>query len=53
MQMQYDILKLNTGSMSFSNRKYKWREKASDKRKKMKEKNTASANKNSSIVLKA
>ena len=36
--MQYDILKLNTGSISFSNRKYKWREKTSDKRKKMKEK---------------
>ena len=33
MQMQYDILKLNTGSISFSNRKYKSREKTSDERK--------------------
>ena len=32
MQMQYDILKLNTESVPFSNRKYKGREKTSNER---------------------
>ena len=34
MQMQYDIIKLNTGSTPFSNRKYKEREKTSKESKK-------------------
>ena len=51
MQLQYDIMKLNTGSIPFPNRKYKGREKISNERKKMKEKNTASANINSREVL--
>ena len=38
MQMQYDIIKLNTGSISFLDKKYKGREKTRNKRKKMKEK---------------
>ena len=36
MQMQYDIIKLNTGSIPYSNRKYKGREKTSNERKKLK-----------------
>ena len=51
MQLQYDIIKLNTGSIPFPNRKYKGRGKISNERKKMKEKNTASANINSREVL--
>ena len=34
MQMQYDIIKLNTGSIPFSNKKFKGREKTSNERKK-------------------
>ena len=49
MQLQYDIIKLNEGSIPFSNRKYKGRNK---NQKKKKEKNTASANINSREVLK-
>ena len=33
MQMQYDIIKLNTGSISFLDKKYKGREKTRNKRK--------------------
>ena len=51
MQLQYDIIKLNTGSIPFPNRKYKGREKISNERKKMEEKNPASANINSREVL--
>ena len=51
MQMQYDIIKLNTGSIPFLDKKYKGREKTCNKRKKWK-KNTTSANINSREVLK-
>ena len=51
MQMQYDIIKLNTGSIPFLDKKCKGREKTRNKRKKWK-KNTTSANINSREVLK-
>ena len=52
MQLQYDIIKLNTGLIPFSNGKYQERGKTSDKRKKNKEKNTVSANINYREALK-
>ena len=36
VQLQHGIIKLNTGSIPFSNRKYKGREKTSNERKKWK-----------------
>ena len=46
------ILHKTTGSVLFSNRKYKRREKTSSERKKLKKKRTASANINSRKALK-
>ena len=52
MQLQYDIIKLNTGLIPFSNGKYQESGKTSGKRKKNKEKNTVSANINYREALK-